>query len=162
MPQSGESPEPILPPWSSSTGAGGRPSLYTPALHAAVCALVAAGAPIRTVARQQRIGARTLYDWREKGLSGVEPYVAFAADLDAALAHAETSVVTTIVATTQADWKAGAWWLERRFPKRYGAKQQMRIEKALPDMTDAELEEAIAAHGFVRALPPTDDTPQGT
>jgi len=155
MRQSGESPEPILPPWSPCTVGAGRPTLYTPTLHATICALVAAGTPIRTAARQQRIGARTLYDWRDKGLAGVEPYVAFAADIDSALAHAETSVVTTIVATTQADWKAGAWWLERRFPTRYGSKQHMRIEKSPPEMTDAELEEAIAAHGYVRALPPT-------
>lgn len=141
---------PALPP---APNVGGRPSLYTPALHERVCALVAVRVPIRTACQLEGIGARTLYDWRERGKHGEEPFATFAQDLAIAVARSEATAVQFIATAAADNWKANAWWLERRFPKRYGAKQQLRVTKAPAEMTDDELEAAIAAHGYVRALP---------
>jgi len=141
---------PALPP---APNVGGRPSLYTPALHERVCALVAVRVPIRTACQLEGIGARTLYDWRERGKHGEEPFATFDQDLAIAVARAEATAVQFIATAAADNWKANAWWLERRFPKRYGAKQQLRVTKAPAEMTDEELEAAIAAHGYVRALP---------
>jgi hypothetical protein len=141
---------PALPP---APNVGGRPSLYTAALHERVCALVAVRVPIRTACQLEGIGARTLYDWRERGNMGEEPFATFSQDLAIAVARAEATAVQFIATAAADNWKANAWWLERRFPKRYGAKQQLRVTKAPAEMTDEELAAAIAAHGFVRALP---------
>lgn len=144
---------PDPPPLPPAPNVGGRPSLYTPALHERVCALVAVRVPIRTACQLEGIGARTLYDWRERGRSGEEPFATFEQDLAIAVARSEATAVQFIATAAADNWKANAWWLERRFPKRYGAKQQLRVTKAPAEMTDEELEAAIAAHGFVRALP---------
>ena len=144
---------PDPPPLPPAPNVGGRPSLYTPALHERVCALVAVRVPIRTACQLEGIGARTLYDWRERGKLGQEPFASFEQDLAIAVARAEATAVQFIATAAADNWKANAWWLERRFPKRYGAKQQLRVSKAPADMTDEELQAAIAAHGFVRALP---------
>ena len=103
--------------------------------------------------RQEGIGRRTLLEWRQRGRLGIEPFAGLVRELDIALAHAESRVVQTVVAAAADDWKAGAWWLERRYPNRYQMKQHLKVEKTPAEMSDAELDAAIAAHGYVRASP---------
>lgn len=129
----------------------GRPTRYSDALGDQLCNLISAGVPMRVAARSLGIGRSTLYDWRNYGAQGIEPYVTFEAKLKRALSRAEASLTLNLVSAAKKDWRAAAWWLERRHPERYGAKQTMRVEKALPELSDAELDAAIAKHGYVRA-----------
>lgn len=107
--------------------------------------------PIAVACRQEGLGKRTLYDWRARGKTGEQPYAGFVNDLEHALARSEAAVVQTVVAAVADDWKAGAWWLERRFAARYGQRHHLKVEKAPGEMSDAELDAAIAQHGYVRA-----------
>jgi hypothetical protein len=128
----------------------GRPTAYTHAIGERLCKLVAAGVPIGTACRMEGVGKQTLYDWRAAGKAARAPYAQFVRELDAALAKVEAGITIQLVAATKRDWRAAAWWLERRKPARYKLQQQIRIEKAAAEMTEAELDAAIAAHGYVR------------
>lgn len=55
------------------------------------------------------------------------PYVVFAHIAAIARAEAEVRAVTTILAAGSKSWQANAWWLERSFPDKYGAKQQLTL-----------------------------------
>lgn len=135
---------------------GGRPTRYSDALGDRICMWIAGGMPIATSCMQEGIGRATFYDWKARAKVGEEPFATFFRAVDQALARSEVAVMQSVVAAARENWKAGAWWLERRFPKRYGQRQHVKLEKAPGEMTDAELDAAIAAHGYVRAPSPTD------
>jgi hypothetical protein len=129
----------------------GRPSKYTPELGQKLCALLAIGVPISVACRSEGVGKTTLHTWRAQGAAGVDPFAAFVAELERALAKAEAAITMHVVKAAQQDWRAGAWWLERRHPERYGAKQTVRVDQpAVAEMTEAELDAAVARHGYVR------------
>jgi hypothetical protein len=131
--------------------AGGRPTKYTPALGAQLCKLVSLGVAMNAACKAEGIGRKTLYRWREYGAQGREPYRTFVRQLNRSLAKAETAITLHVVRAAQRDWRAGAWWLERRAPDRYGPKQTLRVEKPLTELTEAELDAAIAQHGYTRS-----------
>jgi hypothetical protein len=80
-----------------------------------VCALLAAGATRSVAALKVGIDPSTLRRWARES-----PLVA--ADLDAAEAAAETMALAAVVAASfePSNWQAAAWFLERRFPARWG------------------------------------------
>jgi hypothetical protein len=80
--------------------------------------------------------------------------------MQASLARAEAAVVQRVTSASLEDWRAGAWYLERRFPQRYRQKQTLTVTKGPSDMSDAELDAAIAKYGFTRAPDAVGDTPQ--
>jgi hypothetical protein len=141
----------------SRARARGRPTAYTAELGEQLCKLVGLGVPIGVACRAEGIGKRTLYRWREFGAAGREPYVGFVRKLNRSLAKAEAAITLHVVRAAQRDWRAGAWWLERRHPQRYGAKQTLRLEKGPGEMSDAELDNAIAKYGYVRASAPIEE-----
>jgi hypothetical protein len=129
----------------------GRPTGYSPELARKLCQLVSLGVPVSVACASERVSRSTLYAWRQAGKAGTAPYVEFAADLAAAFARAESAITVHVVTAAENDWRAGAWWLERRRPERYGAKQTVKLEKAAALMSEAELDAAIALYGYVRA-----------
>jgi hypothetical protein len=100
----------------------GRPTKYTPAIGQQICKLVAAGVSVEAAAQSQGIGKRTVYDWKERGQAdnAAEPYASFALDLEKAMGDIEARLTMSVTAKAKADWRAGAWWLERRRPEVYG------------------------------------------
>jgi len=144
--------DPVSTP-SRARARGGRPTAYTHELGERLCKLVGLGVPIVVACKAEGIGKRTLYRWREFGAAGREPYATFARKLEQGLAKAETAITLHVVRAAQRDWRAGAWWLERRHPKRYGSKQTLRVEKSPAELSDAELDTMIAQYGYVKATP---------
>lgn len=100
----------------------GRPTKYTPAIGKRICELVAAGVSVEGAAASQGIGKRTVYDWRERGQAddADESLAKFALDLEKAMGDIEARLTMNVTARAKADWRAGAWWLERRRPEVYG------------------------------------------
>ena len=127
----------------------GRPTLYTPELGVRIAKLVALGVAIGVACAAEGIGRATLYEWRAKSRDGRQPYAGFLAELERALARVEVEITKNVIAASKRDWRAGAWWLERRRPRRYALRQSLRVEKAPADMTDEELDAAIARAGYV-------------
>lgn len=147
----------VWKPRADVAALGGRPTKYSDELGNRICMWVAAGMPIASACGHEGVGRATYYEWRARAKLEIEPFKTFMLAVEVALARSEVAVMQSVVAAARENWKAGAWWLERRFPKRYGQRQQLRVEKAPAEMTDAELDAAIAQHGYVRATSLTDD-----
>jgi hypothetical protein len=102
----------------------GRRPKYSAAVHAAIVKSLEAGAFKKHAANAARISIDTLDDWIQLGVDGVEPYVQFALDVEAAIARDAIRNQTIISRAAQAehagDWKAAAWNLEKKHPKLYG------------------------------------------
>ena len=82
-----------------------------------------AGNTIMTSVHKSGICKQTYYNWRE-----VDDKFRQAAD--EAIAKSEEALVDDIkhMAKTRDDWRALAWLLERRFPERWSAKQELKVE----------------------------------
>ena len=127
-----------------------RPTVYTARLGREICAQVEGGVTMRVAAQTAGVARSTLYSWLELGREGRAPYAAFRDRLERAQAQCEIRVMQQIVEAAASDWRAGAWWLERRFPKRWGLRQTVRVERPLSSLSDQELDAEIERLGYVR------------
>ena len=115
----------------------GKYSKLTPQVHEAFVKSLRKGNYITTTCRALGIGHRTFYSWMEKGapqpvyddegnVIGEEYpdnfYGEFVRDVHAADAEAETSAVDALTSHFDADWRAAADFLQRRFPDRWNPK----------------------------------------
>jgi transposase len=107
---------------------GGRPSKLTPELQAKMAELFLGGNFAETVCDYVGLNKVTFYNWMKRGEQdeqfGVEtPYVEFFNVIKTAMAQVE---VETIAALREGplNWQAKAWFLERRYPDKWGAKQK--------------------------------------
>lgn len=86
----------------------GRPSKYTPERADALLAAVKAGNTFKAACGHVGITETALAHWRRR-------YVDFADRLARAEADAEVLHVSLVTqAARNGDWRASAWWLERR------------------------------------------------
>lgn len=92
---------------------------FTPAIHRRVVALVRAGNYIETAAAAIGVDAHTLREWMKRGARGIEPFVEFARDLEAAIYESEVRDVAAITRGAQTDWRAAQWRLQVRAPTRW-------------------------------------------
>jgi len=123
-----------------------RPTVYTKQLGRALCAQVESGVTLRVAARTQGIARATLYNWLAHGAKGREPYATFRAQLERSQAACDAHQTRRPFD----DWRAAAWFLERRFPKRWSARRTLRVVETSEMMTDAELEAQLKRLGYVR------------
>ena len=107
------------------------------------------------------IDDKTLRNWIKSDEEGKAGYEGIASLIRAAETKAE-SVSLKIIRTAETpqetdDWKAHAWWLQRRFPDRYGDKSHHVVETHQPDdakdprQVMADLFASPAARGAVDA-----------
>lgn len=106
----------------------GRPTKRTPETEQRIIDAVRAGNYIEVAATYAGISKQTLYAWRES-------FPDFSDALEKALAEAEVRSLTAIQQAGRTHWQAHAWYLERRYPKRYGR----RIEVSQAPPIDASL-----------------------
>lgn len=97
----------------------GRPRLLTPELETDLVVLLANGLSVRSAARVVGVSRRSLTRWLADGLRErvAEARVARPESADA-LTEARL-VVAIARAATLGEWRAAAWWLERRHPERW-------------------------------------------
>lgn len=97
------------------------PRKLTSPLVAAVAEMIVQGNFRSTVAQRLRIGQRTFKRWMQLGKGYPDGiYGHFRASVVAAEAEAESRAVRAIMAAGQDDPKHLQWWLERKFPERWG------------------------------------------
>jgi len=78
------------------------------------------------------IGESTYYEWLQRGREGESPFAEFAEAIKEAEAQAEVRNMALIQQAAQAGtWQASAWYLERRYPSRYGRRE--RLEHSGPE-----------------------------
>lgn len=129
----------------------GQPTKCTPELMERLCALVKTGVPAITACRAEHVGKTTLHMWRKSAAAGVEPYATLLAQLDGAQSKAIAAITMHLVKASTHDWRAAAWWLERRAPALFNLQQHVRVEQAPVELTDEELAAAMERYGYVRA-----------
>jgi len=118
----------------------GRPSKFTRELGDKICKLVAAGVSVEAAAAFERVSKATVYSWREQGMAGKKPFADFAAELERAQSSVEARLSMNVVTRSKDDWRAGAWFLERRMAERFG--EQGKLERKLEEIVEKVLDAA--------------------
>jgi hypothetical protein len=111
---------------------GGRPTKLTPERQTMIVDAIRGGVPPETAAAYAGIDESTFYRWLRRG-RGEDPeplYATFAAEVQTALAEWEIRDVLLIGDAARGDWRAAAWRLERRLPKRYGRRERHELANA--------------------------------
>lgn len=87
-----------------------------------ICQALAVGAPRKIAALHGGICEKTLYRWITKGKAAEDgPYLEFWTKARQAEAKAAVACLAEIQKAARYDWKAAAWFLERRFPDSFGS-----------------------------------------
>lgn len=147
-----------------------RPSKLDDVLQGKLVARIRAGAFAEQAARACGIAPSTFYAWQARGRAAIasgtkakaeQPFVSLVEALDEALADAEIHATTVLRAAMGDDWRAAAWYLERRHPKRWSRKAaEAQLDEGAGDVdapppVDVEVgapEVTAAAHDFLRSL----------
>ncbi len=105
----------------------GRPSKLTPEIRIKICLAILDGNFRDVAARSANIGVRTMRRWLQLGKKfpdGV--YAEFRHAVQEAESLAEIGAVAIITKAGKDDPNHLKWWLERKFPQRWG--RQFRFE----------------------------------
>jgi hypothetical protein len=108
----------------------GRKPKLTPELQQKLVSAIAAGNYIETACALVGIGTTTFYRWLElgSGPNARSPYREFREAVKKAEAAAEAKRIQIITEAAKEDWKAAAWYLERRYPERWGRRDRLQAE----------------------------------
>ena len=152
------------PPSTMTTLIEGKtvlPPIDRPAQMALILTLLSGGHYLQTALRAAGVSSTSYRYWMEQGQNALykpegertdneKQYIEFAISVKAIDAVAEEAAVAAIRSAMPRDWRAAAFFLERRFPDRW----RMRTEAA--DVTDDELNNAI--RGELARLVPREET----
>ena len=112
----------------------GRPTKLTQARHDKIVRDIRAGNFAQVAAVASGITEQTYYNWLTRGqadLASDDPdtHGSIFARFFEAVKRAEAEAEVKQLAALQRDdkWQRRAWWLERRFPKRWGQKQSLEL-----------------------------------
>lgn len=96
---------------------------------------------------------RTLYDWLMKGRRSptVEPWGSFAREVLKAQAESESRDVLVILLASKRDWKAAAWRLERKNPKRWAQHINVDLRREIEEVLDTA-EKVLPPEGYAKLL----------
>jgi hypothetical protein len=134
----------------------GRPKL-DPLVTQKVCDLIRAGNYLEVAATAAGIHRTTLYRWMHHGRDQKRGrYRKFLSQVEKAQAESESRDVALVAKAASEDWRAAAWRLERKAPRRYGPRVQQavqqeleavlgRLEKGLPPETYEKMLQLMTA-----------------
>lgn len=125
--------------------AAGRPTKRTPETEAKLLRALRKGNTRRAACAHAGIGESTLNDW-------VNEFPEFSAACTRAENESEFGFVDVIQeCANNGDWKAAAWWLERRRKAEYSVKQEI-------DHTNSDGSMRPTAYQFVPYVKPDQDS----
>jgi hypothetical protein len=107
-----------------------RPSKYTPEREKRILEALSAGTSRRGAAEYGGIDEGTLIDWMKR-------YATFSSAVVAAEAAVEVRATLTIRQAFTDDWKAAAFWLERRRNKEWGRQVKVELINTVREMARA-------------------------
>jgi hypothetical protein len=96
------------------------PQRFTKETQAKICKYLMAGCYRRIAANLSNVGRNTIREWEKKGEEGDAKFKDFAGAIKEAEAFPSFLACQTIMQAMQKDWRAAAWYLERRSPKEWG------------------------------------------
>jgi hypothetical protein len=132
---------------------------FTPAKREALIKLLKQGNHRDTACRAVGIGRRTLYNWLTRGATGEGEYGEFAQQVIAAEAEAESVTLSYVLNAVPEDWRAGAWFLARKFPEHWAERPAPPPETKTAEVAAAELAELLTQAGW--KVTPPDDSADG-
>lgn len=115
-----------------------------PELMDRICDLVRAGNYIETAAASAGVTRDSLYRWMRQRPE-------FAERVHKAQAESEARDVLLIGKAATEQWQAAAWRLERRNPRKWGARVQISVQEELSDVLD-RIERTTDAETYTRIL----------
>lgn len=128
-----------------------RPKL-DPAITHRLVDLIRAGNSLETAATACGIHRTSLHRWLRHGKAQQRGrYFRFFEAIEKAQAEAEARDVALIAKAATEDWKAAAWRLERRFPRKYGPRVQLAVQEEL-DSVLGRLQKGLAPEAYDRVL----------
>lgn len=94
-----------------------------------ICEGLEKGNYIETCCRASGISRKTFHNWKKRGETGEEPFATFLRRTDEAEARGEM-IHSEIIHDTAigGNWLASAWLLERKYPQRFGKREQMALQ----------------------------------
>src|SRR4051812_25354491 len=104
----------------------GRPSALTEAVQQDILRYATQGSFLAPVCRAAGITPQTLWNWQrrlDEGDPAAEAYADFFDSLARACARAEIDALA-LAFRGAAGWQGAAWWLARRYPKRWSEKSR--------------------------------------
>jgi len=113
---------------------GGAPTKFTPEVRAKIIKALATGNDRTTACAVADISARCLINWMNRGRrprpnnKEDKPFVQFLHDVKKAEEKAVAIAVRNIRVQGRKQWTAFAWWLERKFPERWGDQKKLVAE----------------------------------
>lgn len=128
-----------------------RPKL-DPAVTQKIVDLIRAGNYLDVAATAAGIHRTTLHRWVRLGREQKRGrYHRFLVSVEKAKAESESRDVALIAKAATDDWKAAAWRLERRTPRRYGQRVQISVQEELESTLD-RLERNLDPETFEKVL----------
>src|SRR5512140_887780 len=113
-----------------------RPKLE-PALTQRLVDLIRAGNYLEVAATAAGIHRSTLHRWMRHGRAQQRGrYRKFLSAVEKAQAESESRDVAIIAKAASDDWKAAAWRLERKQPRRYGPRVAVSVQQELDAVLD--------------------------
>jgi len=107
----------------------GPPVALTPDVRKALLRAARNGETDQTCCAFAGIGVRTLSDWKKATADGTAhpEAAAIVAELKAAQGEVRQAMQERIQLASWDDWKAAAWWLERKFPDEFARRQVLHV-----------------------------------
>lgn len=109
----------------------GRPSKLTPRVYGQLIAFIRIGSTYQDACTGVGITYHTFRNWMKAGEGGDEDFFHFFHAIKKAEAEVAMKATECIVQGAKTDWRAAAWWLERRRPEEYSLRaSRFRNEEA--------------------------------
>lgn len=106
----------------------GRPEKLTPEIQTVIVSSILAGGYVETAAAFAGISKTTFYEWMKKGAKASKgKYHDFSNAVKKAQAEAELRDVMVVNRAAQSSWQAAAWKLERKYPDRWGRRENITM-----------------------------------
>ena len=106
----------------------GRQTKLTKELCDEICELVAKGNYIERVCNAVGITSSTYNMWKKRGKKGEEPYASFYERVTQSEAKGEIKHFGIIDDLAESgNWLCSAWILERKYPQRYGKRENLNL-----------------------------------
>lgn len=141
-----------------------RPKME-PAVTQRIVDLIRAGNYLEVAATAAGIHKSTLHRWLRYGRDQTRGrYRKFLTHVEKAQAESESRDVALIAKAASTDWRAAAWRLEKKLPRRYGPRVQISVQQELDAVLD-RLKAGLPPDQFERVLEiiaAAEDVPPGT
>lgn len=109
--------------------ARGRPTKLTREVEDQLVRAISAGAYIETAAAFVGISKVSFYDWMRRGARAKSGrYKAFSERIKKAMAESEMRSIMAIQRAGDINWQAHAWYLERKYPERWGKRSALDVD----------------------------------